>query len=312
MPMNILRNALLLMPSVPELRIDRLVAVYIAGSNRQACRSAVPVLMYHSISDADESGTFAYYRTATSPAVFAAHMSFLKEHGYTTLGLAQVAQRLDLQQDCSESVAITFDDGYEDCFRNAFPVLQQCGFTATVFLPTNFIGEASRTAGSMPIRRFLHGKPCLTWGEVREMYRSGIGFGSHTVTHAHLRDLETHNVFDQLTLSKAHIEQELGCTVDSFAYPYAFPEEDAAFVESLRACLTQAGYRYGVCTSVGRVDRAADRLFMRRLPMNSCDDLALFTAKLCGAYDWVARVQYASKSARSVLHLRRPSIGVRS
>ena len=310
--MNLLRTALLLMPSVPELRIDRLVAVYIAGANRKPCRSAVPVLMYHNIDDADESRTFAYYRTATSPTVFAEHMSLLKKHGYTTLGLAEVAQRLDLEQDCSRCVAITFDDGYEDCYRNAFPVLQRFGFTATVFLPTNFIGEAPRTAGAMPVRRYLHGKPCLTWGEVREMHGSGIGFGSHTVTHAHLRDLEMHNVSDQLTFSKTHIEQELGCAVDSFAYPYAFPEEDAAFVESLRDCLTQAGYRYGVCSSVGRVDRAADRLFMRRLPMNSCDDLALFRAKLCGAYDWVARVQYASKSARSALRLRRLSIGVRS
>jgi peptidoglycan/xylan/chitin deacetylase (PgdA/CDA1 family) len=310
--MNLLRAALLLTPSIPSLRIDRAVTVHMVKSGRQSCRSAVPVLMYHSIADTDESGTFAYYRTATSPAVFAHHMAFLKEHRYATLGLAQVAQRLGSDDDCSGCVAITFDDGYEDCYRNAFPILQRFGFTATVFLPTSFIGEAPGTAGCSPARRFLHGKTCLTWSEVREMHRSGICFGSHTVSHARLRDLEMHRVADELTLSKTLIEQELGDAIDSFAYPYAFPEEDAAFVEFLRGCLTQAGYRYGVCSSVGRVVRAADRLFMRRLPMNSCDDLALFTAKLSGAYDWVARVQYASKAARAALHLRRPSIEVPS
>lgn len=312
MPMNPLRSALFLTASIPALRVDRFIALRILKSDRRSCKNAVPVLMYHSIGDADESGRFAYYRTATSPAVFAGHMSFLEQHGYTALGLAQVAERLDLLQDCSRCVAITIDDAYEDCYRNAFPVLQRFGFAATVFLPTGFIVEASRTPGSMPIRRLLHGKPCMTWGEVREMYSSGIGFGSHTVTHARLRDLEMHHVSDQLTLSKSHIEQELGCKVDSFAYPYAFPEENVTFVESLRACLIQAGYRYGVCSSVGRVVPAADRLFMRRLPMNSCDDAALFEAKLSGAYDWVAKVQYASKAARAALHYRQPSLEVTS
>jgi peptidoglycan/xylan/chitin deacetylase (PgdA/CDA1 family) len=272
-------------------RIDRLVTLFIARSVRTPDSAAVPVLMYHSIADKDEAGIHSYYRTCTSPAVFADHMSFLKATGYTTIGLPELVARLEEPADCCRLVAITFDDGYHDFYRNALPVLHDLDFKATVFLATDFIGHGTSTSASPPVRRQLHGKDCMTWNEVREARRNGISFGSHTMTHPQLRDLSMDEVAEQITFSKQLIEQELGCAVESFAYPYAFPETDKRFVARLRAYLTQAGYLCGVCTSIGRVNRASDRLVMKRLPINSCDDSKLFQAKLKGAYDWLGAPQ---------------------
>jgi len=98
--------------------------------------------------------------------------------------------------------------------------------------------------------------------------------------------------------SKQRIEGDLGNTVESFAYPFAFPENDTNFKGRLRESLRPPGYTSGVCTSIGRVDGNADRFFMERLPVNSCDDPCLFEAKLAGAYDWVSKPQLWVKTAK--------------
>jgi hypothetical protein len=59
--------------------------------------------------------------------------------------------------------------------------------------------------------------------------------------------------------------------------------------------LAQAGYENGVTTIVGTAGSLSDRLFMERIPVNSSDDRAFFSAKLQGGYDWLHAFQFASK-----------------
>ena len=103
---------------------------------------------------------------------------------------------------------------------------------------------------------------------------------------------------EEVVKSKETIEQRLGRPVESFAYPYAFPEADASFKQRLRDMLCQAGYQGGVCTTLGRPVRGSDPFFLKRLPVNSCDDTQLFQAKLAGSYDWLGTPQYLVKMAR--------------
>lgn len=279
-----------------EIRLDRLVTLYFVSPCLRVLGAgdrSIPILMYHSITDQDESSVHAYYRTTTSPSVFAAQLKYLQAEGYTSCSLAHAMNHLQNGSSLSEKlVVITFDDGYADFHRYAFPVLQQYGFTATVFLPTAYIGES-------PVS--FKGKDCLTWTEVRELNKHGISFGSHTVTHPQLRELSVRAIEDEIVGSKNTIEEKLGCAVESFAYPYAFPQTDADFKKMLRDSLLQAGYKNGVCTVVGRANRRSEPLFLERLPVNSCDDNALFGAKLAGAYDWISTTQHISKVVKARL-----------
>lgn len=275
-----------------DTRLDRFAAVHLVAPVMRIVPEkqwSIPILMYHSITDEDESRVHAYYRTSTSPVTFSAQMRHLHQNGYRTCTPDQLTNLLhEDSPDVARLVAITFDDGYLDFYRNAFPVLSTYGFTATVFLPTRFIGDA--------VRQFK-GRECLTWAQVNELIKHGISFGSHTVTHPQLRGLTKDAIEREIIDSKQMIEKKTGQAVNSFAYPYAFPQTEVDFRKTLRSLLLRAGYENGVCTTVGRVGPGTDPLFMARLPMNSSDDLKLFSAKLTGAYDWFGSLQSLFKVA---------------
>lgn len=279
-----------------DLRCDRLISLYLFSPLRHIRRDgyrSIPVLMYHSIGVEDESATRPYYRIVTPPTVFRSQMELLRRSGFKTCDLGEALSFLQSREDdVSGLVVITFDDGYRDFHREAFPVLDEFGFSATVFLPTRFVGHTPQQ---------LNGRECLTWCDVRELQKQGIMFGSHTVSHPQLRGLGKESIYREIADSKMTIEDEIGVAVHSFAYPYAFPQADSGFTQMLGDLLGYAGYRNGVCTTVGRAGRNSDPYFLARLPINGADDNSLFEAKLTGAYDWIGHCQSLSKRTRALL-----------
>ena len=275
-----------------SFRLDRFATLYVFNPllrHRTGHNSSIPILMYHSISEEDETKVHAYYRTSTSPQVFTQHMQHLRDLGYRTIALADAARLLQNGRVTKKYVVVTFDDGYADFYNHAFPELSRHGFTATMFLPTGYIG-------SHPIQ--FKGKNCLTWSQVRELRKHGMCFGSHTVSHPRLSTLDPSSVKSEIANSKQVIEENLGESVDSFAYPFAFPENNKPFIQVLRNILAESRYRQGVSTSIGTARPQEDPYFLRRLPVNSSDDISLFRAKLQGGYDWLRKFQYASKQLR--------------
>ncbi len=251
----------------------------------------------------DEKGVHPYFRTTTSPAVFAEHMRFLHDNGYSVIGLNEAVSILDngakgeMAQSSSTAqkyVVLTFDDGFRDFHTTAFPVLKLYGFTATVFLATGFIGSDRR-------KRFK-GKECLLWDEVRELNRMGISFGSHTVNHPMLINLKKEEIEKEIRQSKEEIENNLGKAVQSFSYPYAFPERDSDFASRMKSTLVNSGYESGVCTRIGTFRKnKCDTYFISRIPINSCDDSDLFSAKINGGYDWLQIPQSLYKKIKDRL-----------
>ncbi len=276
------------------MRLDRTLSLYLARPlgrcGPASGKAMVPILMYHSISDDPETGVAPYYKTCTNPAAFAGQMRWLRDAGYRTAGLAEAARILKRDRNLPDKiVVITFDDGFRDFYTHAMPVLAQHGFSATVYLPTAFIGEQ---------RRQFKNRDCLTWGEVGELRARGIEFGSHTVNHPVLYRLSWPEIERELHDSKIEMENRLQAPVPSFAYPYAFPQEDRPFAARLAETLSAQGYQDCVTTTIGCAKSADDLLQLKRLPVNSSDDLELFAAKLEGAYDWLAGPQAWFKTAR--------------
>jgi peptidoglycan/xylan/chitin deacetylase (PgdA/CDA1 family) len=253
---------------------------------RDGRERAVPVLMYHSISELSERNRHPYYETSTSPRVFEEHMRCLSESGYSTITLNELPMPMDKEMGAFRPVVITFDDGYRDFMDHAFPILEKYRFKATVFLVTGRMGSRSS---------YFDGKEILDWEDVRGLRKRGIIFGSHTVNHLKLKTLQLERMEAEIVDSKKEIESRLGETVEVISYPFAFPEGKSDFLRMYFGTLERCGYRAGVTTVIGRVREGDNPLALKRLPVNEYDDATLLKAKLDGAYDWVHVPQYLRK-----------------
>jgi peptidoglycan/xylan/chitin deacetylase (PgdA/CDA1 family) len=273
-------------------RIDRLATVYlchpVAKLTGWTAKYCVPILTYHSISENLFGKVHPYHQINTPVSVFAMQMKWLRREGYRTINLSELLSGFETTEDLAKTVVLTFDDGYQDFYTNAFPLLRQCGFRATVFLATDRIRDTS-------VR--MEGADYLTWSEVRELHAKGITFGSHSVTHADFRSLGPEHIEYELGYSKETIEQKIGAPVESFSYPFALPEEDGDFIRYLADTLENMGYSSGVCSTIGRAMPKNKRFFLPRLSINCWDDAELLRAKVEGGYDWLHWPQWFYKFA---------------
>lgn len=180
---------------------------------------AVPVLTYHSI---DGSGSIL----SASPSVFASHLRFLAERGYRCVSLLEVVRALKSRQTLpARSFVITFDDGYRNNLREALPILKQYECSATIFVPTNYVGKGNDwTDQHESIPRI----PIMTWDEIRTIRAAGIDIGAHTMSHPRLpRVTDSAEVEREILGSRDRIREELGEDVPLFSYPYGKYDERA-------------------------------------------------------------------------------------
>ncbi len=228
----------------------------------------VPILLYHRIEEVPT--TADPYRLSVPPWLFEAHLRYLSEHNYYCLSLKELlvmkAQQLPLPK---KSVVITFDDGYKDNYSYAYPLLKRYGFTATIFLVVDCIGQMSNWQGATGDMA----APLMSWPEILEMQAEGIEFGSHTHSHAWLPLLDTVAITYEVEDSKRALAAQLGMEVNLFAYPYE------ALDERTGPLVKQSGY-LGACGFSSTIPE--DNFSLWRVECNTIDTLARFQVKLSG------------------------------
>lgn len=170
----------------------------------------IPILTFHALDDQPSVISFP-------PELFERAMGHLHDRGYQTLHLPEIIERVSRGLSFPErSFGITFDDGYRSVYDRAFLILRRYDFSATVFLTVAQAGSWIDSDRSPP----MCDRTMLSWGEIREMQRYGIDFGAHTLTHPDLTRLSLKQAEREICESKAIIEEALGISVLSFAYPY--------------------------------------------------------------------------------------------
>ncbi|GAX60448.1 polysaccharide deacetylase [Candidatus Scalindua japonica] len=171
----------------------------------------IPILTYHSI---DTSGSII----STSPEKFLQQMQFLSHYSYNVISLSKIISFINEKQPFpKKTVAITFDDGFNNIFEIAYPILRKLGYTATIFLVTGYCGKKNNWSGQ------LRGVPefdLLEWDKVIEMANNGIEFGSHTMSHPDLTELTLAQAREEIVGAKRSQKERLGKEPLFFAYPY--------------------------------------------------------------------------------------------
>jgi peptidoglycan/xylan/chitin deacetylase (PgdA/CDA1 family) len=150
-------------------------------------------------------------------------LDYLAEQKYYFATLDEVVKYVKAEITLPEkTIAITFDDGFQDNHRYAFPALKQRGINATIFINTGFIGKklsVDEAFGAIAPQRKDVFCQFLSWNEITEMSNNGIDFEPHTHTHAVLTAITESETEREIKLSKDIIEEKLNKTVKHFSYP---------------------------------------------------------------------------------------------
>lgn len=196
-----------------------------------------------------------------TPEVFEAQLHFLKRRGYSTLSAEEIFKQIPAAP--FSFVVFTFDDGCENFYTEALPRLLHYGFTATVFVVTDWIGK----------------KGYLSWQQLRELQAAGMTIGSHTCSHPHLPDLQPLQMQREIEVSKQILEQGLQGSISLFCYPFGgFDTRAIDFVRS-------AGYRLAFTTNRGLSGFPENPFSIRRVRMSNTTHPIRLLAKFSGYYN---------------------------
>ncbi|CDG19324.1 Putative xylanase/chitin deacetylase [Xenorhabdus doucetiae] len=95
--------------------------------------NGIPLLTYHHI--LNDNKHFLHTSTTTSLTAFREQMAYLKRAGYTTISLYELEGYLNGYINLpAKVVGLTFDDGLKSVYRYAYPILQENGQKATLFI----------------------------------------------------------------------------------------------------------------------------------------------------------------------------------
>lgn len=213
-----------------------------------------PALLYHKISkprrDSKVRGAF------TPPQRFRRQLTYLRKQGFDFYTASELIQHFQNHGEFpTRAVALTFDDGWQDNYTNAFPVLKELGIKATIFIIPSCIGQMS-TAATTPAGD--RGYPHLTREEILEMARAGIEFGSHTMSHAWLHQIPEEEVKAEIDTAKREIENLVQKPCWTIAYPAGY------FSDAARHAVSDAGHIGAFSTIYGPTDRI-DLFAMNRI-----------------------------------------------
>ena len=236
------------------------LAVILAGAAictyiMYSAKNAVPVLNYHQINDRDENALTVHTDQ------FEAQMKYLADNGYHTITPEDMVDAWENGKELPDKpVIITFDDGYADNYRNAYPILKKYNLQGTIFLISDFVSTYPNY---------------LTWTQAEEMQESGlINFESHTLSHEQLDSTSPEETWNQVDGSKKALEWHLGKEINFLAYPCG------SYDEELQRMVKDAGYKGAFTVNYGLAGQQENRYLLDRVPIFGCTNHTLMRYKL--------------------------------
>ncbi|MGE5074203.1 MAG: polysaccharide deacetylase family protein [Anaerolineae bacterium] len=211
----------------------------------------VPILLYHHIAVSPVNSR--YY---VPPDTFEAELKLLHDWGYSTITTSMLVQAIQKGTSLPpRPMLITFDDGNEDNYTNAFPIMQKYGFTGVLYIVVQYMNLPNY----------------MTVDQIKEMAAAGWEVGSHSETHRNLVGDEDVLRYE-IVQSRKDLEDRLDLPVLTFAYPFGVENgaaADYAHFADYIAAMGATGYT---------ADQGKGNLFvLQRCEIKGSDDAKTFT-----------------------------------
>ena len=218
------------------------------------------VLMYHSINQSSNNDSETY---SISERNFAEHVDLLTEHcDYGNLKI------VSLDSASNSGVTITFDDGYQDTLTVAAKILDAKKMPFTVFVTSQNVTSGNSTY--------------LSQSQLIELSKiPGVTIGSHGHSHAHLAELPSLEVRNELRQSKEWLEQTIQKPVTTLSYPHG------SFNAEVVRLAADAGYKFAATSKWGVYQVGTGLLEIPRIDVWGPDTKRTLQQKLCGKWNWI-------------------------
>lgn len=209
-----------------------------ATTSAQSVR--LPVIMYHYVENVRDKRDLVRIKLNVTPALFESQLQKLENNHYHSYFARDIPAIVHHQIDLPEKpIVLTFDDGYEDFYTTAYPLLKKYQMKATVYVMANFLGK----------------RGYLSAGQLQTLSQSGlVEIGSHTLDHPDLKALKIDQARKEIVENKIKLEELFHIPIVSFAYPYG------SFNKDIAELVRKAGYTSAVSVVPG-LNQSEDNLF---------------------------------------------------
>lgn len=220
----------------------------------------IPILTYHKISNNREWGI-----NTVSPQKFRSQLNTLKTENFTPINFHNILKK----KIPPKPIIITFDDGYESVFENAFPALSEFGFTAVVFVITGHIGKLNNWDANLGGNLVRH----LNQQQIYSLAQNKIEIGTHGISHRPFTYLTEEEADLELRESKRVLAQITGENIISMAYPFGMQNQ------VIQKQVEKSGYQFA-CVNLFGSSNHSNPFAIRRIPVYGTDSSLAFRLKI--------------------------------
>ena len=179
-------------------------------------------------------------------------------------------------------IAVTFDDGYQNIINNALPEMIKRNIPATIFMTTGYFGKKADWV--VDKKSHNYGETILNEEQIIRLHECGVSFGSHTVSHPYLANLNRDALASEIRESKMTLEKLLSSKITLCSLPYG------AVDKSESAVFKDAGYKRVFLNVPMWRDNNSKEIYYGRTDIKPNDWLIEYRLKFRGAYAWQASV----------------------
>lgn len=235
------------------------------------------VLMYHRI--VEDRRLSNHQDTCLHVDDFKNQLKLLNQLGYTPITFRdyhlylQGALRLP-----KKPIILTFDDGYEDFYHLAYPVLKEQGMKAVVFV----LGDRSITSSGWDADTpGMSEAPLMNDKQILELHSNGFEIGAHTLSHPDLTATDYGECHTEIYKPKLILEALLDSEVLSFCYPYGMVNGE------IKRLVEEAGYQFGCSVFSGPAEFGKDPFEIRRIEIQNTTSLGGFLIRVATPYEYL-------------------------
>ena len=240
-------------------------------------RPGIVVLMYHRMN------SYRKNELSVNPEEFRKQVAWLADNGFANMRMSDLESGAQAAPAQTRRVLFTFDDGYEDNYATALPILKEHAYSAIFYIPVNYISSDAMAPRDRRESNRLEDNRRMTWEQVKRLAAEGMEIGSHGLNHLRLSRIPTEEAGREIADSKTTLETILSLPVTSFCYPGG--SYDAEHVSMVK----KSGYRSACTAAPGAV--GANLVEIPRVAVQASDTFFVFRLKMQGRLRWLRAIR---------------------